>query len=131
MEPLELQISRRPYYLRGDFDGDGIPDYAVVVRGRATKRDGVLVCTGRGKSFIVGAVNPIEKPFSDMPGDRFVAPTWMVYSKQETLSLRNWKVNVPSPIPPIRGETIALIWEDGIALLYWTGTGFKWAPPKD
>jgi len=41
---VEVDVETNPYYLRGDFDGDGKPDYAVAVRGKKTRRLGVLVC---------------------------------------------------------------------------------------
>jgi len=27
-------------------------------------------------------------------------------------------------------EPLAMIWEDGIALIYWNGRAFKWASPS-
>ncbi|MGE5112748.1 MAG: hypothetical protein ACM3JB_17920 [Acidobacteriaceae bacterium] len=32
-----------PFYLRGDYDGDGKPDYAVFVINKATKKHGIVV----------------------------------------------------------------------------------------
>lgn len=120
-----------PYYLRGDFDGDGTVDYAVAIRGRKTKRNGVLVCSGSGRVFVLGADQPVTPPFSDMPGDNLLAPNWMIYSKAETHELGRWKHNVPDPPPRILGESIAMIWEDGISLIYWDGHGFRWAGAKE
>jgi hypothetical protein len=124
---LEVAITTNPYYLRGDFDADGNPDYAVAVRGIKTKRLGVLICNGNKRGFLLGADNPITPPFSDMPNDYFFAPNWEVFSRSETLALAKYKDAVPHPLPVIRGETIAMIWEDGIALVYWDGQRFKWA----
>jgi hypothetical protein len=121
----------QPFYLRGDFDGDRISDYAVAVRGPRTKRNGVLICSGNGRVFLLGADQPLAPPFSDMPNDNFVGPNWEVLSVAETRELGRWTVNVPHPLPKILAETIAFVWEDGIALIYWNGQRFKWAGPKE
>ena len=127
---LEVTLARNPYYLRGDFDGDGKIDYAVAVRGRKTKRNGVPVCGGSGRTFVLGADQPLRPPFSDMPNDNFVAPNWAVYSKAEVGALKAFAgVNVPVIPANLMGEPLAMIWEDGIALIYWNGREFKWAPP--
>ena len=59
-----VNFKTNPYYLRGDFDGDGEPDYAVAIRGKKTMRNGVLICTARKQVFVLGADNPLTPPFS-------------------------------------------------------------------
>ena len=124
---LVLSTAGNPYYLRGDFDGDGKPDYAVSVRGAKTKRNGILFCMGNKQIYVVGADQPLKPPFSDMPDDNFVAPNWQVLNKAEVASLAKFSMNVPHPVPRTAGEAVALIWEDGIALIYWDGRRFQWA----
>jgi len=127
---VEVDTRTNPYCLRGDFDGDGKVDYAIAVHGRRTRRNGVLVCAGNGKAFALGADQPLKPPFSDMPGDNFFAPNWEVYSIAETSALRQWNgVNAAVPPRKILGESIAMIWEDGISIIYWDGRAFKWAAP--
>jgi hypothetical protein len=124
---VELSDETNPYYLRGDLDDDGKADYAVAVSGKKTHRLGVLICRGNGVNSILGAVNPASAPFSDMPRDLFFAPNWLMFSKSEISDLQKSEHGVPRPLPPIRGEMIAMVWEDGICLIYWDGTKFKWA----
>jgi hypothetical protein len=127
---VDLNMQTNPYYLRGDFDGDGKVDYAVAVRGRITKRNGVLVCAGNGKAFVLGADQPLRPPFSDMPRDNFFAPNWSIYSKAEINALGKFAGGGVPVVPRnILGESIAMIWEDGIALIFWDGRAFKWAAP--
>jgi len=117
-----------PYYLRGDFDGDGRPDYALRVR-RSGSGTGVLICGGNGAAFLLGA-GLGGKRFSDMEGDKFLAPQWEVATKADVSALKAFQRNVPHPIPAVKGESIAMVWEDGIALIYWDGSAFRWAGPK-
>lgn len=44
----QYEISARinPFYLRGDFNGDDQPDYAVFVTQGSTKKEGVAICHG-------------------------------------------------------------------------------------
>ena len=79
---VEVNTNLNPYYLRGDFDGDGKADYAIAVRGRKTARNGVLVCVGNGRVFLLGADQPLKPPFSDMPDDNFFAPNWALRGRR-------------------------------------------------
>ncbi len=123
----ELVFYANPFYLRGDFDGDGKPDYAIAVRGPKTRRNGVLFCLANKTTHVVGADRPLRPPFSDMPNDNFVASNWEVFTKADIADLKRFDTNVPNPVPRTIGEAVAMIWEDGIALIYWNGTRFLWA----
>lgn len=121
----EVDTATNPYYLRGDFDGDGRADYAVAVRGAKNKRMGVLVCLASGTAYALGGPN--EEKFSDFRDDNFFAPNWTALSKAETMELRKYPEVAPHPLPRIRAETIEMVWEDGLALIYWDGKRFRWA----
>jgi hypothetical protein len=57
----EYQFLRwvNPYYLRGDFDGDGLPDFAFWVRHRSTNRLAVAILPGTMDTVhLVGEVEP-------------------------------------------------------------------------
>ena len=125
---LVVLVDNNPFYLRGDFDGDGKPDYALSVRSK--KGTGVLACAGNSSLFLLGSGIGGSR-FSDMPQDNFIAPQWAVYTKADVSGLKRYRSNVPRPVPSVKAESIAMIWEDGIALVYWDGTQFKWAGSKD
>jgi hypothetical protein len=75
---------------------------------------------------LLGAGIEAER-FSNMDEDRFLAPHWVVLTQQEVKKLGAMQSNVPRPLPAPKGEAIAMIREDGISLIYWDGTAFKWA----
>ena len=122
---VEIATTINPYYLRGDFDGDGVPDYAVAVRAKATRRLGVLICSGTGRGYLLGAVTSKNAPFSTMPGDNFFAPNWLVYSVREAEVVAGY-ADAPKPFPTLHSDSIAMLYEDGFALIYWDGNRFRW-----
>lgn len=123
---LEIRTAKRPYILKGDFDGDKLSDYAVAIRGPKTHRNGVFVCTAKKQAFILGADMPKDPPFSDMPNDNFVAPRWKVMTKREAGSLYNYDGDRPVKAAYPKGDSIAMLWEDGTCLIYWDGSRYRW-----
>jgi hypothetical protein len=52
---LHLDVSINPFYISGDYDGDGITDFAVLVRNQADKGPGIhhiLFCFGNNKDVL-------------------------------------------------------------------------------
>jgi hypothetical protein len=44
-----------PFYLRGDFDGDSIMDYAFLVASKKTKENGIaLYLSSNRKTYVIG-----------------------------------------------------------------------------
>jgi hypothetical protein len=113
-------------YLTGDFDGDAFPDLAVAVKGRKTRRNGVLICAGNSRVILLGADNSTNPPFSNMPNDNFVAQKWRVYSKEESANVRAIDDDPVVESGSPKGDSIAMIWEDGICLIYWDGYQYRW-----
>lgn len=125
---LRIDFSTNPFYLRGDFDGDGKPDYAVRVFAERRPRDhaeGLLVCTGSGSVILLG-VNISGRKFSDMSNDNFFAPEWEVFTREGARESLKASHTVPNPAPDPKGEAIAMVWEDGCPLIYWDGRQFVW-----
>lgn len=123
---LTVLTDVNPFYLRGDFDGDAKPDYAVRVRSRKGGT-GLLICAGSRSLYLLGSGIVGGSEFSDMPRDAFLAPHWEVFTPEDVADLRRFRSNVPRPVPTVKGESIAMVWGDGICLIYWTGEKFKWA----
>jgi hypothetical protein len=117
-----LEIDRRlnPFYLRGDFDGDGRRDYAVLVR-RGTSR-GIAICLASSpKAMTLGA----GSAFHGMTDMDFTS--WNVYEKRFV----ERGVGEGSP-PRLIGEAIRVEWEESAsALIYWRNRKFLWYQQGD
>ena len=123
---LEILSSKNPFYLRGDFDGNKKPDYAVQVKAKSGG-NGICICAGDGSIYLLGSGITGGEKFSDMEKDNFLALNWTVSTKQEIDELAKWKCNVPDPFPKIENESIQLIWyEGGSDIIYWDGKKYKW-----
>jgi hypothetical protein len=126
-EVLDVLADQDPrQYLKGDFDGDGVLDWALAVKGHQTRRNGVLICTGRDRMFLLGTHDSKNAPFSDMPNDNFVAPQWKVYTKEEAAKVQTIDKEPSTQVASPKGDSIAMIWEDGICLIYWDGNRYRW-----
>lgn len=123
---VKILAAQKPYLLKGDFDGDGITDYALAIKGLKTNRNGVLICTGKNATFVLGADAPKNPPFSDKYNDNFMAPHWRVMGKKEAATLYNYDGDKPVKVASPKGDSIAMLWEDGICLIYWDGDRYRW-----
>jgi hypothetical protein len=122
---LEILVDK-PRYLRGDFDGDGKLDYVVQMKSKKLGGIGLVICRGAGVITVLGK-GIGGQTFSDMPEDRFLASIWKVYTKRDISLLSGDEPGVHPPVPSGSAVAIAMIWEDGIGLVYWDGTKFRWA----
>lgn len=69
-----------PFYLRGDFDGDKQPDYAVFVQHRETNKDGIIIChRGKGEVTVIGAGTSFSFEGGHRSDDFHSFDFWEVY----------------------------------------------------
>lgn len=113
----ELSFRLNPFYLRGDFNGDGTPDIAVLVKQTKTNKTGIVVFHTGGRHIVIGA--GIE---TGNGGDDFEwMDYWYVYPKHRLQPGRVGRV------PPLRGEALYVgKSESASALLYWNGKEYAW-----
>jgi hypothetical protein len=122
-DKYEISFHINPFYQRGDFDGDGEPDYAVAIVNKKSKEKGIAIFHHPGDEvYFVAAGNLFAKRMDDFK--------WMGI----------WKV--------VRVDTLRSPWEDyevvlqGEVLLcekpesasgyvYWTGSGYDWFQGSD
>jgi hypothetical protein len=109
-----------PPYLRGDFDGDGVTDAAVLIEQRSTGKLGVaLVHMGMRRVFIVGAGTPV----TGGPDDLSWIDQWEVFPKDATFDL----IIKDRPSSHLLGDALWIARRDSAsAFLVWTGSGYAW-----
>jgi hypothetical protein len=126
-QKFDINPVMNPFYLRGDFDGDGRPDYAVWIKARKTGESGIAIwLTSRKRFIILGAGVPFrfagsaERNFSNLD-------VWQVYEKKTV------EEGVEAGAPPrLIGEAILIgKSESGSGLIYWDGKIFKWYQQGD
>jgi len=112
-----------PFYLEGDFNGDGKMDIAVFVRERSTGKLGIAIVPGtNGKITILGAGIGIGNG-----GDDFEwMDSWKVYSKTRA-------AHAPDETSPrLRGDALMVEKSEAAsALIYWNGKKYVWSQQGD
>ncbi len=116
-----------PFYLRGDFDGDGHPDYAILVVAKKDRSRGIAIwLSSQKKIFVLGAGQPF-KINGDESADLDFLNVWRVYEKRPV------EPGVEAgPPPKLIGEAIlAGKRESANGLIYWNGKIFSWYQQGD
>lgn len=126
-QSYEIDGSLNPFYLRGDFDGDGKADYALRVKSKSRREVGIavwlssqrnIVVLGAGTTFKVSGVTATNLNFLN---------TWEVYAKGPV------ERGVGSgPPPKLIGEALLVgKRESAGGLIYWNGKSFVWYQQGD
>jgi len=136
LEPVEqgqfarsyvLDGSINPFYLRGDFDGDGRPDYAVRIKAKAGSDAGIAIWLSSLHKFkIIGAGVRFKVSGTTVTSLEFLN-TWQVFGKAAV------ERGVESgPSPQLKGDVIlAGKSESASGLIYWNGKTFAWYQQGD
>jgi len=121
----DVSDALNPFYLRGDFDGDGIPDYAVLVVNKKTGKRGIAVVNGFKKRVdIVGASGASVWCGPKKEGYAFDDFDWVDF----------WQVQRKIKLDPdefnqfpgsMRGEAIDVETESAGGLIYWDGSRYR------
>jgi hypothetical protein len=120
LKGYKIDSRTNPFYLRGDFDADGKPDFAVMIKGPKSPSNGIAMCHGNGQQFVLGAGS--QPPFSTKANDNFLSSDWEVVTLEEFHNLLyDQKLGNHA-----KGEVITLTWEDGSGYVYWDGNRYRW-----
>lgn len=112
-----------PFYLQGDFDGDGWRDTAVLVRETSSGKVGAAVVFKGGKIRILGAGNDVGDGTSDLNW----MDAWYVEPKGKVS-----QGATDAPPPKLRGDALmAIKTESGSGLIYWDGKAFRFYQQGD
>jgi hypothetical protein len=117
----ELSYRMNPFYLRGDFNGDGKIDVAVLIKQRSTGKIGIAIINGANdKITIVGAGTAIGNG-----GDDFEwMDSWEIYSKDQLAS--------ETSVPKLRSDALLVSRSEAAsALIYWNGKRYSWRQQGD
>jgi hypothetical protein len=111
----------KPFYLRGDFDGDGKSDYAVLVQ--RSGQQGFVICrASSGKPILLGAGASFHKMrdlnFND----------WQIHARMKPV-----EEGVEAGRPPtLLGDAILIEWDESAsAIVYWNSKQFVWYQQGD
>lgn len=133
LKKFRLSDTVNPFYLRGDFDGDGKPDYAILLESRESKHREIAVVLSRApKVAIVGAGGfrvRVEAGKDSYFFDDFDwMDAWQVEAKQH-LDKSEFNPKVPAQM---QGEGIlAEKTEAAGGIIYWDGKQFRWYQTSD
>lgn len=122
-----LDSSMNPFYLRGDFDGDGMIDYAVRIRAKTTKESGIAIWLSSLHRFVFLGAGTSLKVSGSATANLDFLNTWQVYGKKPV------ERGVESGPPPhLVGEAILVgKRESASGLIYWSGKSFVWYQQGD
>jgi len=115
----EIAFTLNPFYLRGDFNGDGKPDIAVLVKNKQSGKLGIAICHGeKNEVFLVGAGTSI----GDGGDDFSWMDVWQVRPKHSATG--NAHDGMPAKL--IGEGLLVEKSESGGALIYWDGKSYRW-----
>lgn len=126
-EPFEFDLSMNPFYLRMHLYGDHGVDYVMVIRGKETKKLGLLICKNAKEPLVLGELAKSKTPLTDMENDNFIGAYWDVATKEEFRDLYSNNHNEDyKKLANAKGEILVFSYEiDGVLYIYWDGKAFR------
>jgi hypothetical protein len=110
-----------PFYIHGDFNGDGRTDTAVLIKDRDSGKTGIAVVHAGAKSAIILGAG---RKFGNGGDDFKWMDAWHLYP-------RGIVAGQGAP-PTLRGDALMVIKsESASALVYWNGKRYDWYQQGD
>lgn len=124
-EPVEIEDSFNPYYLRADLDGNKDFEYAILMRSVSDKKKrGLVICKDGKDPFFFGTVSR-SKAISYGDDENFITNDWEILSRNETEAVTKYDTDGKKIGKDAKGESIGFIFEGGGFFIYWDGKRFK------
>jgi len=121
-DTYRISLRLQPLYLRGDFDGDSRPDYAIPIESISDHLKGIGIwLSTQKKIFVLGAGQPFAFG-SSVEKDLNAIYMWEVYEKKAVKQGAR-----AEPPPKLLGDALA-VRKTGSAsgLIYWDSKNFTW-----
>lgn len=130
-EPIQANWEVNPFYISGDFDGDGNADYAVAIK--STMRDagrGILVCAKSRPIAVLGSVSKLNVLRGES-GDEVISLGWSRATRPEVIA--ELDENNPRQhaafrrrLLSIKGDLILMPAEDRIGVIFHEAGSYHW-----
>jgi len=120
----EISFHLSPFYLRGDFNGDGKVDVAVLVKQRSTEKLGIAIVLGESnKVTILGAGTALGNGGDDLNW----MDNWQIHTKDAGANAAG-----AQNLPRLRGDALLVTKSEAAsALIYWNGKRYVWLQQGD
>jgi hypothetical protein len=120
----DISFQIEPFYLQGDFNGDGTTDVAVLVKQRSSGKLGIaIIHRGINKVAILGAGVEVGNGGADFEWMDY----WQLYSKS-----RVSRGSGETKTPKLQGDALLVgKSEAASALIYWNGRRYVWLQQGD
>jgi hypothetical protein len=122
---VALSCRLKPSILQGDFDGDGRPDYAVVVTQQKSRKRGFLIVFGNGRIVVAGAGSLVKYGTTASPDLNF--DQWELYSKARSVESAEHQ----KPLKLLGDALLVSHNESASGLFYWDGKRVRWYQQGD
>ena len=128
----DLSCTLNPTHLQGDFDGDGKPDYAILVVNKATKKHGIAVVKSSATAVEILGAGGTKLRVSSGPDSYWLddfdwMDRWHVEPKHKVTEGLGSKVAAT-----MRGDGIVVEKSEAAsALVFWNGKRWLWKQMGD
>jgi len=130
---IKLDYSVNPFYLRGDFDGDGFMDLAIALRGVTDDtKSATGICRAKGRSVLLGSLAK-GHVFNDDIAESVPSAGWTVVSRDALLQIlrlskppRQRVSGLRKKLAQVKGEIIYMPYEDGEGAILYVYGHFEW-----
>jgi hypothetical protein len=113
-----------PFYVQGDFNGDGKLDAAILIKEKTTGKSGIAIVHGGSTAVrVLGA----GRAFGNGGDDFYWLDAWYSYPRGKV----GQGAEEGAP-PKLVGDAIMVIkTESASALVYWAGSQYRWYQQGD